>query len=323
MSKNKIHFISIIQIIGMLMIVLSHSVSQYTSCPLFIEIFIQAIQQAGLSAFMWCAGYLLIYTKSIDRYGYGKYIVKRAQRLLTPYVIIQLVMLMPKILVARMQGVRLNINVIYSFMWPREGILPHLWFLPTLMIICVIAPVLCWWIETKTKAVTILLVLMCFLLIPDIPNFLALNDVKQYVFWFSLGMIFAKYVSLEKMDNIYTSVLLCVPVYVCCFLFVGYLPVKYLICNICTLLILNYIGGHFWHQTRFEMLSNYTFSIYILSVPVQNVVEVVAGKMGVSYIISSLAMFFSGLIIPLVIAIGVKIMEKNSKHKLISKCIGL
>lgn len=56
MSKTeKLYFISLIQVVGMLLIVLSHSISRYAVYPQWTGSFVQAIQQAGLTAFMWCS----------------------------------------------------------------------------------------------------------------------------------------------------------------------------------------------------------------------------------------------------------------------------
>lgn len=328
MSKNEnLHFISIIQIIGMFLIVLSHSISRYAEYPEYCGRFVQAIQQAGLSAFMWCSGYLLVHTNSISRDGYGTYIRKRATRLLLPYIVIQLLMLAPKILIARLTDTEMSVNLIHSFLWPREGILPHLWFLPTLMIICVMAPCLAWGIETQKRASATLTLLFAVSLLPSVPNIFALNDVKHYLFWFALGMVFAKHLEVRKINisnlKFWGGVLLFVTVYVCSTLFIKASSVQWMICNLCTLFVLLLVGLYFDRQSILEKLSRYTYTIYILSLPVQNVFEVLMGKFSINYVLATVAMFITGILIPLIIAIVVNKLEQKSKIKLISKCIGL
>lgn len=327
MSKsNKLQFISAMQVIGMLLIVLSHSVSQYAEYPPGTGLFVRAIQMAGLTAFMWCSGYLLVYTESIERNGYRRYIARRAQRLLIPFVAVQILMLLPKALIARMQGTELAI-CIYTFLFPREGILPHLWFLPTLMILCTLAPFLQSCIETRVKACVMLSVSALISLLPGIPNLLCFDDVRCYLFWFVLGMASARHIKIDKFATASRkwAVLLTVPVYVVTISCIGYAPLKWMVCSICTIILLFYIGN-----LRFAeylagggTLSQYTFPIYILSLPVQNVAEILTGKVKFGYIESTIVMFVGGIAVPLAIAAAVEKLETGRSLKPISKCIGL
>lgn len=324
LRSEKLGFISFVQIIGMLLIILSHSISKYAVYPQFIGGFVQAIQLAGLTAFMWCSGYLLVYNDSLKRYGYHKYMSKRVLRLMLPYVVIQLIMVGPKILVEKFMGMApISVDIIHCFLYPREGILPHLWFLPALTIICALAPILSWGIKTKTKSIITLLVLMTLLFVPSIPNILAVDDVRKYLFWFVLGMIVAKYVRIEKLQIKMVS-LLCIPIYIGSFLLIEFSKMKWLICDLCTLWGLVEIG--MLCNNRFSKiisLSKYTFPIYILSLPIQNIVEIVAGRFCAGGLVSTIAMFLAGLIVPLLIAMVVEKFERRFDKKICSICIGL
>lgn len=327
MSKsNRLQFISVMQIIGMLLIVFSHSISKYAEYPQGTGLFIQIIQYAGLTAFMWCSGYLLVYTKALERHGYKEYIIRRLQRLMIPYFVIQIVMLFPKLAIVQMQGMELNVNYFHSFFYPREGILPHLWFLPTLMILCLMTPILLKWTEKKKLCWIPFVLLMILAILPDVKNILCMDDVRRYLFWYTLGIIMARWYSSDKLMNFLASskVVLTIPIYILSFIFISYAPLKWIVCSLCTLTLLlsvgiccsrNDIGGGY--------LSRYTFTIYILSLPAQNVIEVLAGKLGFDFIVSTIVMFSIGIIVPLLIAIIVEMIENKTHVKIFSKCIGL
>ena len=70
------------------------------------------------------------------RDGWVAYLKKRAVRLLTPWLCVNLLMLAPRYAAARLMGVEVHLTpgwVLMSFLDPHgQGIAPHLWFLPTL-----------------------------------------------------------------------------------------------------------------------------------------------------------------------------------------------
>lgn len=67
----------------------------------------------------------------------------------------------------------------------------------------------------------------------------------------------------------------------------------------------------------------YTFTIYILSLPVQNIIEIIFMKIGFGWIVDMVGMFLVGIIVPLLIGICVRMVEKRMKIKWMSKIIGL
>ena len=76
-------------------------------------------------------------TNNIEKYVIKKYLFKRLIRLLIPYVVLQLVIILPKFLIGKVSNKNYDLfflEIIKFSYLPREEILPHLWFLPTLMI---------------------------------------------------------------------------------------------------------------------------------------------------------------------------------------------
>lgn len=324
-SNGRMNYITLMQIVGMILIVLSHSVSSRVVYPEAILSTVHSIQMIGLTAFMWCSGYLLVRTDSLRKYGYWKYIAKRAVRLLIPYFVIQLLMLAPKYLIARLTNAPMELSIpkiLTSFLYPRDGILPHLWFLPTLMILCLLSFLLVYAAKHLVSRCIVLAVSLGLLFLPEIPNLLSVNDVKLYLFWYFLGISTAFSFSeegMKRLKNILFPIVAAVGYIL--FAFIDYIALADFFKGLCSIVFL--ISVAMLIDRRGGGLGAYTFPIYILSLPVQNIIEVLLARIGMTWAPITLIMFVFGIAVPFVIALLVKRIEQKWKYKPISRCIGL
>ncbi len=329
MQKNKkLNDITLIQVIATGLIVFSHSVASSILYPDATGTAVAVIQNAGLVAFMWCAGFLMARTDAIKKYGYKRYIAKRFIRLMIPFFVIQLLMLFPKILIAKMIGQPAELSLpalIHSFLYPREGILPHLWFLPTLMLLCVISPVLQRAAENKARWIIALAVAAGLAYFPLNTNFICLGDVKNYLFWYLLGIGCAMPRRIDTLKNIsakFTWVMLPIILagWIVLITFAGH-SCKFL-SGLLSLFLLITASSKFAGD-GIQHIGRYTFPIYILSLPIQNIVEIFAGRFGMGWPAATAVMFAAGVLIPLIMALCVNKFEEKNNLKIISRCIGL
>lgn len=329
MQMNKrLNYITLMQVIATAFIVLSHSVASSITYPSATGTVVAVIQNMGLTAFMWCSGYLMVKTDAVKKYGYKQYIRKRFIRLMIPFLVIQLLMLFPKILIARIIGQSADMSlpgIIHAFFYPREGILPHLWFLPTLMLLCIISPLLQKIARNKFRWGIVLVAAVALIYFPLDTNILCLNDAKNYLFWYFLGIGSAMYLeidALKKLSNrgacvIFSTLLMSWSVLIFftgsgCKIFSGML----------SLILLLAISLKFeWGGV--QRVGRYTFPIYILSLPIQNIVEICAGRFSLGWPAATALMFITGFLIPLLLASCVNKIESKCNLKLISRCIGL
>ncbi len=327
-GNGMLNWISIIQAISTLLIVFSHSVVVGIDYPVYFPEIIRSVQLIGLTAFMWCSGYLLVRTNSIEKYGFKKYIVKRFIRLMIPFFIVQLLILLPKFILAKYSGNPLNISlvgILYSFIIPREGILPHLWFLPTLMLLCLVSPVL---IKLSKHHIGIILgLVVSFILtfIPPLPNILCVNDVVHYLFWYYLGICAASLIKESDLQStnptIYILIaLISLIVYSVITITTNDFAFSEPLKSLFSLLLLVSVTLLVNKNISF---SKHTFPVYILSLPVQNVLEIILRKFQINWRLSTLSMFIIGVIIPMFISVVISQIEKNRRHKPLSKIIGL
>ena len=327
-KSERLNYITWMQLIATALIVLSHSVASSISYPGMTGTFVAVTQTVGLTAFMWCSGFLLVRTDAIKKYGYKRYIKKRFIRLMIPFVVIQILMFFPKTWIAGIMGQSSDISlygIVHSFLYPREGILPHLWFLPTLMLLCLISPILQSVSENKVRWVIVLVVTVVLTYCPLETNVLCIRDVKNYLFWYLLGIGSALHFEIDDLTNISNKVSYALLM----ILFASWSVLIFFTGNdgrlgsgLLSLSFLLLISSKIeWGGVR--RIGRYTFPIYILSLPIQNAVEILVGKIGTVWPVATALIFVTGFIIPLLLACCVNRIENKSNLKIISRCIGL
>lgn len=94
-------------------------------------------------------------------------------------------------------------------------------------------------------------------------------------------------------------------------------------CSIIIILIISILFEKISSKQLWLKVGKYTFTIYILSLPVQNIVEIFFLKIGINWIVDMIGMFLIGIAIPFFIGIFVNNFEKNKKIKWYSKIIGI
>ena len=327
-KNSKIQWIALMQVISTMLIVFSHSIVVGIEHPNFITYNIQSIQVIGLTAFMVSSGYLLVRSNAVKKYGYSKYLLNRFIRLMVPFFACQIIMICPKILLASLFDVKSGISldsVLCGFLIPREGVLPHLWFLPVLMLMCMISPVLLFLAKKPAGMIIGTVVLLAISLIPDVTNVLCLADLLHYLVWYFVGICAARLVEESDIQKIKPWVLVLLmaisaAAYVTISAFASFAWAWYTAKSVFSLIFLfsisvlvNAVGG----------ISKYTFPVYILSLPAQNLAELILARMQTHWTVSIAIMLLVGIVVPLAVALVVELIEKKRKIRPLSRIIGL
>lgn len=198
-KKQLLYWITCAQLISMAFIVLSHAVPENVDISIFIPTMTPYLQYAGLAVFMWTSGYLAIKTRQLEKYGYLGYLKRRVRRLLVPYVAFSLLMLVPKYVLSAYANSEVSLSPLFVFkqlITPREGIQPHLWFLPTLLFLSLLLPFWKWSLQRTSTIAACSVVLLALQFIPTLTNVLCINDVLQYALWFYFGIVVADKIEL-------------------------------------------------------------------------------------------------------------------------------
>ncbi len=188
-TNGRVLWVERAQVISMLLVVLHHCVPHGYDGPDWLLNLLNGIQYPALVCFFLTAG---LFAPRWRRDGYGAYLKKRALRLLTPWVCVSLLMLAPRYVAALAMGVKAKITPLWllmSFLDPHgQGITPHLWFLPALMLMAALAPLLDRALRSKTpRAVTLAALLVLSALPVKLPTLLCLNELKLYLAWYAIG----------------------------------------------------------------------------------------------------------------------------------------
>ena len=329
-KKQRLTFITIAQVFSMILIVLSHSVPSTVSDGSWMTKITPYLQLCGLPVFMTLSGFLVSYTKQLEKYGYKGFIRRRTVRLLVPYFVVSVLMLIPKFLIGKLTGVPVSLKVsdlIYQLLTPREGILPHLWFLFTLWILCLMVPLFC--ISMKNKWISLGLAVIMFVLIflPKATNVCAIGDVQTYAFWFCMGLSLGeKRLDLSKIKPIITCLfIICGGVYLLILLLWEQNQFSWFIysmlCLIVVVSLAKYAEKSLEKCGRF--IGKYSFTIYLLSLPIQNIGDLFLDKLGIASVLGYCVLFLIGLLLPICIAVIVDFIDHKIGNKFVGTIIGL
>lgn len=307
-SRPRLRWVEIAQILSMLVVVFHHSAPRGYEITGLFRLLADTLHYPALAVFFLTSG---LFAGRYAPGGYPDYLAKRAQRLLLPWVVANLLMLVPKLLVEKLSGGSAAFSagdLAMSFLQPRGlGILPHLWFLPTLFILNAATPLFRPLLDQSTvsKAI-ILLVLFTLSAIPvQAPRILCINDLRIYAFFFFAGFLFRDRWTVAAPRFSALSV---------CLTFVLFLLYAALLrsrdslgtvfrpCN--TLAGLAFlIAFAMIFASRLSILSRLfagkTFIIYIYSLCFQNFAEVLSLRAGLPLVAAASANFFLGLAIPM------------------------
>lgn len=304
-NPGRVLWVERAQVISMLLVVLHHCVPHGYDGPAWLYALLEAIQYPALVCFFLASG--LFAPRWRDK-GYGAYMKKRALRLLTPYFCVNLLMLAPRYVAALMMGVRANVTVgwvLTSFIDPHgQGIAPHLWFLMTLFIMGALLPGLDALLRSRvSRAITLAALLVLSALPFRLPTLLCLNELKLYLGWYALGYALAVTrgtgaplkgptgLALGSAGLIVFALSLCFPA----------LPVAVFMQMLGAAALVALAGASEEGDPLTLLFRGRTYCVYILSMCVQNLVEVAGYSARLPWYATFLAMLAAGLAVPLAV----------------------
>ena len=319
--KHRLTYISNARIIGILLVVFGHSYPLTGEIPKFLDMIRNFIYCFHMPLFVFISAYLVSQTNSIEKYGTREYIKNRLVKLFVPYLGLSILGFFPKILVSSFVSDEVELSITYfvrTLLVPRENVWGHFWFIPMLFAMAV-GSVLYTKFVSKNRKLMIAVWIIAFVLIftPSVTNWLGINDIKNYLFWYLSGLILGETDALPKIKSTIKGLL---------FFVLGALTFV-----VCGMKAYNPIVGVFMlaaiialcmfinlDKIRIcKLIEKHSYSIFILSWPAQAVVEVIGNKiLHLPLIVNMPLMFLSGLLIPLMM---VWIVGKASKIPFVEK----
>ena len=335
-AKAKRQDIDILYSAGAILAVFGHSHSNDWASfdgTLFYHIIV-FIYTFHMPLFFVIAGILLYNSKSINVKSFGEFIKEKAFKLLTPYVILSAVFLIPKGYIEHGGFEFLDFEfVVRSFLVPRQNTWGHFWFLPTLFICYVIlggVKKLTTSFDKKSfqwLAVLLGIVSVYFWLSPINTDWFALKDVTENLFYMVLGVFLAfveksSAINFNKYLKAIISVVL-VAVSIALYVFNYTYKIKLIISILMVLALILFaktIGSAL--QKPFDFVSKNVFTIYIYSWIFQSFTMILLERFNVKLVIMAPIMFVVGIVLPLAIALLYK-RYKKLNCKFLDLCLGV
>jgi len=192
-------YITLAQIVGCLLVILGHSYPFVTEMPNAVEQVKGFIYLFHMPLFIFCSGYLLTYTKQIERKSFSEYIGQRTKRLLIPYFVLSLIGILPKYIFSSVLNDSLQLDamsLVRAFLVPRENIWGHFWFLPMIFFMGALAYLIEKYVLAKSNkamgwgVVTLILMGVSFFYQPTYDlKWLGINDLALYGWSYALGAV--------------------------------------------------------------------------------------------------------------------------------------
>ena len=298
-DKENISVVSTARVIGILLVVLGHSYPFDVELPVFVWKLRDWIYLYHMPLFIFISGYLL----ARSRRTAGGYIGRRAAKLLIPYFALSLAAFVPKVLVQSFLNDSAELSFGYLLrteLIPRENVWGHFWYIPVVFFLgCAGIAALKYMRESKPVRFAILAVTFVLLFLPRTTDWLALEDLRTTAFYFTLGMA----VSLtprwsSALNN--PLWLLAMPASVILFSLSDSAAAGILAaCGMIGFVM--HIGTRWEVKGWLKTIESNSFTIFLLSWPVQAVTEVVMNKvLHLPALFVMICMFLLGVIGPMI-----------------------
>ena len=336
-ETKRLSYISFLQFIGPILVIIGHAMNglEYNSILNPIKEWIYIFH---MPLFFFISGYLFVYSNGLQRKGYKTFMKEKFWRLLFPYLVLNIIFVVPKFLSSTFINDKVEFSLeyfIYIFLAPRANIWGHLWFLFALFLVYAISPIFGAVKNKNNKICWIVLILFCiaiYIFKPIHTDWFAINDLQKDLLFFVLGMLLT-YVPINEIKNKLTGIRFALLLLLDIILSVlwGYhkdIQIIQLLVGIITIFILFSFPIIFNVKSKLiERQAKYSFAIYIMHWPVILMVRILMYQiLNINSLISFFLMLLGGYLVPnLIIYIANKIKKKYNigKSKVIYYLIGI
>lgn len=304
-TGKKYPWMDVLYTIGITLVIIGHShPSDWSvfSGSIFEKLII-FIYTFHMPLFFFIAGFLFMNSNAIQKNGYEKWIKEKCIRLLTPYVVLSVIALIPKYCLEHHAFITVK-AFIEAICIPRIGVWGHFWFIPVLLLCYVIFGM--WRVKVNKKNIDNMLRMITFIsliayFIPASTQWLGINDLKSVCIYFCIGM-WTKYLEQYGLEasksfrwcGIIVSMIVAVVLNNFTKNSVSVFTESILMIFVCFqwAKIINNSKLATW-------ISQNNFTIYIYSWMFQAGVMTISGILGVQWYFTSILMFLIGFIGPI------------------------
>jgi fucose 4-O-acetylase-like acetyltransferase len=335
MRKNYLTNITVLQFMGILLVIIGHCGGQ--SIPQWFQIVVKYIYSFHMQLFFSISGFLWLENESrTGQYDIQAVIKKKVNRLLLPYVSISTIAFPIKAILSNLAYRSVNINLtsyINNIIFPWNNVIIFFWFLPTLFLIFFIATL---FLLNKNPSIKYLFMIFVLSIIVSILvkninihsiyNIFGIISALRYFPYFILGMVLLKY------DRYFDDKKVSYKIIFSCSMYIAMAVLQIGIKSIDLSMIIAFMGifASFNIASCFKgknihffvaLIGKYSYQIYLLSWFPQILIRIICFDRNIFEVPFTLAVFIS-IIFTLSLSIIATLLI-NEKFKVINKFIGL
>lgn len=338
---NRFGFIAYSYAIGAILVVFGHSYPTTTSnLPYIVDEIRTYIYSIHMPLFFAIAGFLLknkeikvnLNKNNYEKVENKKFILSKAKRLLTPYIVLTIIGFIPKILMSQYvnDDVSFSINyMIRIIFYPRENVWGHFWFIPTLFILYLFSNVMLASDKSKIKSIFMTIFFTYLCIYPIDTDWFAIHDICMNAIFFWVGIKSYRYICNEVSETNIIKIIILSSISIFVYrlgIYNSYIISQFtkLISALCMLQAITLLAEKLSNIgiKALDKIEKNVFTIYLLSWPAQAVGEILLNRIfKCDWYITMVSLFIIGIITPLII---VSIYNKfNLKNKLFDLVLGI
>lgn len=274
-KKLNISYISYLQIIGPIFVVLGHSLNGIEVSGFWYIFSKQFIYFFHMPLFFMISGYLLSHNGWQKNKTYGEFIINKFKRLIIPYFVWNVIFVFPKMLFENYISDSVSSNplmIFKTFIYPRQSIWGHTWFLVGLFLLYLLTPIWKRLFANNSLIYTFLILGIILYCLPLNTEFLCISDLHKNTLFFMLGLYLGtiqvdKFLSAMRRTKYLWLVLSIVLSAVFLYWYEPLSMLRFLPCFFILMALLSFSCGTKELSPRAIELSKLSFGIYIMHWP--------------------------------------------------------
>ena len=318
--KTQISYLSTARVLGILLVVLGHSYPFNVYIPKSLEFLRVFIYSFHMPLFVFISGFLAAKSNRTPK----DYILGRAKKLLTPYFVLSLAAFLPKLLVQAYLNDTVSLSFAYlirSALVPRENVWGHFWFLPVIFFLGVFSALMRTPLKKRSVQFPLLVCSYFLLWFPKTTDWFGLEDLRLNLFWFLLGYVLSGWNGFEHIIRKKVW-LLGLPTALSLLWFnisvTALIPLLMIGAILClgTIVTLESKG--------LKTIEHYSFTIFLLSWPVQAVTEIILNKiLHLPVWLCMIGMLTAGIAGPMLCVLLIRWIEKKIPVRWLKPVLGM
>lgn len=202
--RSRIDFINILQVVGPIFVILGHSLNGIDADGPWYIFSKEWIYIFHMPFFFVISGFLLAKNGWLKGETYGKFVLKKCAKLIIPYAVWNIVFLVPKYMVQSLitDEVTMEISsILRMFLYPRQNIWGHTWFLVGLFILYCFTPLWKFFVENKFFLFVSITAGILLYMAPLGSEFLCISDLHKDSLFFLIGCCLGT-IELEQLKEL-------------------------------------------------------------------------------------------------------------------------